>query len=84
MLTRIVVGVVGAAAYIYINFATNGLPFALGVALFSMIGALELYRAVKSQGVSPASFSAAWPASCSNMPPGRTTAKSLRRTCLPC
>ncbi len=56
MLTRIVVGVLGGAAYIYINFATNGLPFALGVALFSVIGALELYRAVKNQGGEPSQF----------------------------
>ncbi len=34
----------------------DGLPFALGVALFSMIGALELYRAVKGQGGEPSEF----------------------------
>lgn len=56
MLTRIVVGVLGGAAYIYINFATNGLPFALGVALFSVIGAMELFRAVRKQGGEPSEF----------------------------
>ena len=56
MLTRIVVGILGASTYTYINFATNGLPFALGVALFAVIGVLELYRAVRNQGGEPSQF----------------------------
>ena len=56
MLTRIVVGILGASAYVYVNFATNGLPFALGVALFAVIGVMELYRAVRNQGGEPSQF----------------------------
>jgi phosphatidate cytidylyltransferase len=56
MLTRIVAGVLGAALFIYLVFAANGLPFALAVALFSVFGTLELYRAVKNQGGQPSEF----------------------------
>lgn len=53
MLTRIVVGVLAAALYIMLVFAWNGLPFALFIALFSILGAGELYWAVKKQGGQP-------------------------------
>ncbi len=54
MLTRIVVGLFAAAFFITINFAGNGLPFALGIALFAVWGASEFYQAVKKQGGEPA------------------------------
>jgi phosphatidate cytidylyltransferase len=55
MLVRILSGVVGAALYALILFIPNGngLPFALGIALFSVIGSYELYEAVKRQGGQP-------------------------------
>lgn len=55
MLIRIASGIIGAAIYciILFNHYGNGLPFALGVALFSVIGANELYLAVKGQGGQP-------------------------------
>jgi phosphatidate cytidylyltransferase len=55
MIVRILSGVIGAALYAYILFIPNGhgLPFALGIALFSVLGAYELYLAVKRQGGQP-------------------------------
>ncbi len=53
MLVRIVVGLVAAAAYISLVFAYNGLPFALSIALLSVIGVKEFYNAVKKQGGEP-------------------------------
>ena len=55
MLIRIASGLIGAALYALVLFIPNGngLPFALGVALFSLIGASELYLAVKRQGGQP-------------------------------
>ena len=53
MLTRIVVGVLLAALYIYLVFAANGLPFALFIATLSVIAAKEFYNAVKRQGGEP-------------------------------
>ena len=56
MLTRIAVGLLAAGAYIFVNFYGNGLPFALTVALLSVGGTLEMYRAVKKQGGEPSEF----------------------------
>ena len=56
MVTRIVAGVVMAAVFVFLIFATNGLPFALFVALLSVIGVLEMYRAIKDQGGAPNEF----------------------------
>jgi len=56
MLTRIVVGLLAAGFYITVNFAPNGLPFALSIALLSLIGTKELYNAVKKQGGQPSEF----------------------------
>ena len=56
MLTRIAVGILAAAFYITMVFLNNGLPFALAVALFSVFGTLEMYRAVKKQGGQPSEF----------------------------
>jgi phosphatidate cytidylyltransferase len=56
MLTRIAVGLLAAAGYISLVFTANGLPFALAVALLSVIGAKELYTAVKNQGGEPNEF----------------------------
>lgn len=56
MLTRIIVGLVAAGAYITVNFTDDGLPFALSVALLSVGGTLEMYRAVKKQGGEPSEF----------------------------
>lgn len=53
MITRIVVGLLLAALFIFLVFATNGLPFALFVTLLSVIGVLELFYAVKNQGGAP-------------------------------
>ncbi len=55
MVVRILSGVIGAALYALILFipSGHGLPFALGIALFSVIGANELYLAVKRQGGQP-------------------------------
>lgn len=53
MLIRIGVGVLMAALYISLVFAANGLPFALFIALLSVIGAKEFYNAVKKQGGEP-------------------------------
>ena len=55
MLIRIASGLVGAALYALVLFIPNyyGLPFALGVAIFSLIGVSELYQAVKRQGGQP-------------------------------
>ncbi len=53
MLTRIAVGVALAALYISLIFAYNGLPFALFIALLSVIGATEFYNAVRKQGGAP-------------------------------
>ena len=53
MLTRIIVGVMMAALYISLIFAYNGLPFALFIAILSVIGATEFYNAVKKQGGEP-------------------------------
>ncbi len=51
MVLRVGSGLIGAALYIAIVFinSDNGLPFAFGVALFSVLGASELYRAVRRQ-----------------------------------
>lgn len=49
MLVRIGIGLVGASLYALVDFASNGLPFALGVALFSVWGTSELYLAVRKQ-----------------------------------
>ncbi len=56
MLTRIVVGLLAAAFYITVNFAYGGLPFALSIALLSLIGTKELYNAVRKQGGQPSEF----------------------------
>ena len=56
MLIRIGVGLLAAGIYIFVNFAGNGLPFALSVALVSVGGTLEMYRAVKKQGGAPSEF----------------------------
>ncbi len=54
MLIRIVTGLLGAAFYTFLVFTGNGLPFALLVALFSVVGASELFLAVRSRkGGSP-------------------------------
>lgn len=53
MLIRIVVGLLAAAAYISLVFAFNGLPFALSIALLSVLGVKEFYNAVKKQGGEP-------------------------------
>lgn len=53
MVTRIVVGLLLAALFIFLVFATNGLPFALFVALLSVVGVLELFYAVRNQGGAP-------------------------------
>ena len=54
MLIRVVSGLIGAAVYIFLVFAANGLPFALTVALFSVIGSSELFEAVRlRKGGSP-------------------------------
>ncbi len=49
MLIRIVSGLVGAALYILLIFVGNGSAFALTVALFSVVGASELFQAVRSR-----------------------------------
>ena len=51
MVLRVGSGLIGAALYIAIVFVNtyHGLPFAFGVALFSVLGASELYRAVRSR-----------------------------------
>ncbi len=56
MLTRIAAGLVAAGAYIFVCFYGNGLPFALTVALLSVGGTVEMYRAVKKQGGEPSEF----------------------------
>ena len=56
MLTRIVVGLLAAGFYITVNFAPNGLPFALSIALLSLVGTKELYNAVRKQGGQPSEF----------------------------
>lgn len=53
MLTRIAVGLLAAAVYISLVFTYNGLPFALAIALLSVMGATEFYIAVKRQGGEP-------------------------------
>jgi len=53
MLIRIIVGVALAALYISLIFAYNGLPFALFIAILSVIGAKEFYNAVRKQGGEP-------------------------------
>ena len=53
MLIRIVVGLALAALYISLIFAYNGLPFALFIAILSVIGAKEFYNAVRKQGGEP-------------------------------
>ena len=51
---KIGVGLLGAVFYLTMVFAPpNGLPFAAAVAIFSMLGAAELYRAVQKQGGEP-------------------------------
>lgn len=53
MLVRIVVGVLAAALLIFLDFAGNGLPFALGVAILAIMGAEEMYQAIRKQGGDP-------------------------------
>ena len=53
MLIRIVVGVLMAALYVSLTFAYNGLPFALFIAILSVMGASEFYYAVRKQGGEP-------------------------------
>lgn len=54
MLIRIITGILASVIYIGLVFASNGLPFALLVALFSVVGASELFQAVKlRKGGSP-------------------------------
>lgn len=54
MLIRIIVGLLAAVVYVYLVFAYNGLPFALSIALLSVLGVKEFYNAVKKQGGEPA------------------------------
>lgn len=54
MLIRIGSGLLGASLYIFLVFWGNGLAFSLGVAVFSVVGANELYVAVRDRkGGSP-------------------------------
>ena len=54
MLIRIGSGLLGATLYIFLVFWGNGLAFSLGVAVFSVVGAYELFLAVKDRkGGSP-------------------------------
>lgn len=53
MIVRVGVGLLGGLFYIAMVFAGNGLAFALGVALFSLLGARELYSAVERKGHAP-------------------------------
>ena len=53
MVTRIVVGLLLAALFVYLVFANDGLPFALFVAVLSIIGVMELFYAVRNQGGAP-------------------------------
>ena len=55
MLIRIASGLIGAALYCVVLFTPNygGLPFALTVAVLSLMGVSELYKAVRSQGGQP-------------------------------
>jgi phosphatidate cytidylyltransferase len=51
---KIGVGLLGAVFYLTVVFVQpNGLPFALAVAIFSVLGASELYRAVQKQNGEP-------------------------------
>src|SRR5579864_8540416 len=57
LLVRIGVGLIGSVFYLAMVFVQpNGLPFALGVAVFSILGVSELYRAVQKQGGEPTEF----------------------------
>ena len=57
MLVRIGVGILGASAYAVLVFMPTGIPFALGVGIFSCLGWNELYRAVKEKyGGEPTEF----------------------------
>src|SRR5579883_1708357 len=67
---RIITGILGASGYLVAVFSDQvfgnishewpsllqGLPFALGVAVFSIIGVDEFYRAVRRQGDQPSDF----------------------------
>lgn len=54
MLIRIGTGLLGAALYILLVFWGNGLAFSLGVAVFSVVGASELFVAARDRkGASP-------------------------------
>ncbi|MGO8671317.1 MAG: phosphatidate cytidylyltransferase [Capsulimonadaceae bacterium] len=57
MVIRIGVGLLGAALYLTAVFIqVNGWPFALGVAVFAILGASELYHAVQRQQGEPTEF----------------------------
>jgi len=67
---RIITGILGASGYLVAVFSDQvlrhtihvwpaflqGLPFALGVAVFSIIGVEEFYHAVRRQGAMPSDF----------------------------
>lgn len=57
MIVRIGVGLAGGAFFLALVFAQrSGLVFALAVAIFSILGASELYRAVQRQNGEPTEF----------------------------
>jgi phosphatidate cytidylyltransferase len=57
MLIRIGVGILGSIFFLTLVFAqASGLPFALAVAIFSILGVSELYRAVQRQNGEPTEF----------------------------
>jgi len=59
LLRRVVTSIVGLSAYLFLVFVHShwsGLPFALGIAALSVIGANEFYRAVRRQGAEPSDF----------------------------
>ncbi len=56
MLVRIVIGILGACAYSLLVFWPNKYVFLIGAALFSCLGANELYLAVRKQGGEPNYF----------------------------
>ena len=53
MVLRLISGIVGIPLFIILVFVGEGIPFVLGMGVFSIIGLYEFYRGVRSTGAEP-------------------------------
>jgi phosphatidate cytidylyltransferase len=56
LLQRILSSLIGLPILVFFVFWRGGLPFMLGVALFTLLGQAEFYRACRKHGIQPAAW----------------------------